>query len=179
MTNWSPKQRQRVSYERRILDSELPEFQIHNPNAPDQCRVEGWHKSNSLRNRYLLQLRNLANFPTMEPSMVVVKPTPLKLKDGSTIPNCSHSFHTLGLEADNALRICIVNKWNARMSFVNLFCRGILWVHCYERHLENGRDIEYQYKNLEDQVRQPIRRGSVRAVPEPFLLRLFKAIFAK
>ena len=88
---------------------------------------------------YTLRIE-LDQFPESVPKVFVMEM--LKTKSGENMDECSASMHTLTSE-NGWTRICHYgNNWRDNVSLWRVIYKCLMWLNCYERHLQTGEDID-------------------------------------
>ncbi len=142
MSRRSLKQCFRLALERSILRREMPQFQFYNP-AYD-IYVEGWASTSVGSGRYKLTAQVPPEYPHQQPGLYVTEPQTLWKHGGQEAINAmgtSHAFHTHSSDRGSSVKICYTSEWDASMTLVWVFLRGILWCEAFDQHLRTGRDL--------------------------------------
>jgi len=92
-------------------------------------------------NLYTLTV-HLAEFPETPPPVTLH--TMLLDKNGHPLSEPSASMHTLRA-IRRKTRICYYhsNAWTPRVSLYKVYIKCLLWLNCYELHLQSGHKMEY------------------------------------
>ena len=140
--SFSPSQQRRIILEKNLLDKYFPGRVSWHTFSSGQPYVEIAMVSNSNRH-YKLRVYISDDFPNSCPEMVLVSPSSLNIKDGSSMPSVSHSFHTIGTK-DGYLLLChfIPSKWTNENTLYQVFMKGRLWIEAYEGHLATGNHMD-------------------------------------
>lgn len=140
--SFSPSQQRRIIVEKNLLDKYFSgRVSWFTPNG-EEAYVEIIMVSNSNR-RYTLRVYIADDFPNSCPSMVLVSPNNLRLRNGSVMPNVSHAYHTIGTK-DGCLLLChfIPSQWTNDNTLYQVFMKGRLWIEAYEGHLDTGKGMD-------------------------------------
>jgi len=139
---WNDRQRQRLTAERRILQHYFPEARWLNPHDASNTRVEIDMPTND-RNRYRLHVMVPHDYPSSQPHLLVVNPSPLRAR-GYDLLATSGVMHTLTplLSHPQCVRICHYRDWDPNKTLYLVLMKARLWVEAYESHLRHGNPID-------------------------------------
>lgn len=157
---WSPDQRYRLALEKKTLQRVMPQFEFFSPTR--DTYVEGVVPPTVGSQVYRLKLELPPNYPYEKPSLFVSSPQVLwKHGNLGTINalNASHEFHTCAQHPSGCVWICFMNGWDASMTMIAIFLRGMFWVEGYAAHLRTGETIA-EFINREKERIQNANRGS-------------------
>ena len=138
----SPDQIRRLLLESEILSREMPQFKLYELFGSN-TRAEGWASTSAGSDRYKLRACIPGAYPDEEPDLYVIQPKTLCKHGGKEALNtmCStHAFHNY--ESENGyVQVCHTLFWDASMTLVRVFTKGLLWLEAYEGHLRTGKNI--------------------------------------
>ncbi len=148
-SEWTVSQWDRILMDMTIITSEMPGFELHNGQDPDQALIVGSISSLEYRYDYRLALYLYPDFPFEMPRLFLHRPSPLYQINGNPLPEKSHDFHTLTSINGKITQICHDKPelWNPWSTLLDVLMKGQLWIMAYERHLSTGMTIEEVYKN--------------------------------
>lgn len=139
----SIEQCSRLAFEEAVLRREMPQVRFYNHS--EDTYVEGRFGVAGALQEYVLRVVLEDNYPDSMPSLYVVSPHTLFLRDGGTINDlgCSHAFHTRANGPGGCVAIChgSADNWHASRTLVQVFIKGVLWLSAYQAHLETGRPL--------------------------------------
>jgi hypothetical protein len=140
--SFSPSQQRRITLEKNLLDKYFPGRVSWQAPSDGQAYVEISMVSNSNKH-YKLRVYIADDIPNSCPQMVLVSPSSLNLKDGTRMPDVSHTFHTIG-NKDGYMLLChfIPSKWTSENTLYQVFMKGRLWIEGYEGHLMTGKPMD-------------------------------------
>lgn len=139
---WSSQQRQRLTAERKILIRYFPEARWVDPQDASRTRVEIDMPTNA-RNRYRLRLIVPSDYPSSQPDLLVVEPSPLRGR-GFDLLETNGRMHTLTplYAHPQSVRVCHYRGWDPNKTLYLVFMKGRLWLEAYEAHLRTGNPID-------------------------------------
>ena len=133
----------RLDNETQALHRFFPQFRIQDPHGARKG-VVGRMKTNSGK-EYVIWLA-LGAFPNEAPSMFVVSPKPLRMKDGRplSVLGPSAPMHVLRPDEHGHPQICHYNDvfWHPMVSLYKILMKARLWLEAYEQHLRHGEPID-------------------------------------
>lgn len=137
---WSLAQRQRLAFERDVLEANFRnKVKWLNPADQEATKVEVSITCSNDK-EYTLRVYLPSDFPNSCPSMIVSSPPKcLKRKNGSSLNHSSREDHTLSSK-DGCTQICHcrANSWRNDYSLYDVITKGLVWLEAYEVHLQNG-----------------------------------------
>ena len=139
---WSDHQRQRLTAERKILQRYFPAARWLDPQDANNTRVEIDMPTNA-HSRYRLHLLVPPDYPSSQPDLLVVHPSPLRAR-GYDLLETSGGMHTLSplYSHPQCVRICHYRGWDPNKSLYLVLMKARLWLEAYEAHLRHGNPID-------------------------------------
>ena len=139
---WNDHQRQRLTAERKILQRYFPAARWLDPHDAANTRVEIDMPTNA-RNRYRLHLLVPSDYPSSQPDLLVVHPSPLRAR-GYDLLDISGGMHTLSplYSHPQCVRICHYRGWDPNKTLYLVLMKARLWLEAYEAHLRHGNPID-------------------------------------
>ena len=151
---WTKEQCERLAVEKKLLERKFPGAQIIAPKENTSIQLESKTASGI---DYTLMSPIPGNFPNSMMPLYVTKPNPLVSYDRRSAINSlksSHNFHTHENKLyGGCVEICYTNHWHPGMTIVKVLSSGIIWMQCYQIHLQTGKTIHNileEYKNKLD-----------------------------
>lgn len=144
----TPTQRERLDFEYWIINRYTPTFKILVSNG-DIC-VEGIITTQS-GGEYLGRLILPDYYPDEEPSVLLVHPRPLPMRDGGQnfdSLGSSGSFCLRGSDAEGNLILCAFTSWDPSKSCAIAISKIALWCEGYENYLKTGETISVYLSRL-------------------------------
>ena len=140
--SFSPSQQRRIILEKNLLDKYFPGRVSWHTSDFNDPHVDISMESNSNR-RYTLRVYITEDFPNSCPSLVLVSPASLNLRNGKPMPDVSHEFHTIGTK-NGFLLLCHFTPsiWTNENTLYQVFMKGRLWIEGYEGHLSTGKAMD-------------------------------------
>lgn len=142
--------KKRIEIEDKIMKLELPQFELYQSN--NESYFWGWHITLYQNRRFLLKLDLSSCYPDEIPSLYVIDPPVLRMRNGGTINalGSSHDFHTNQNGPHGVVNICHFhkNRWDASKTCIGVFYKGILWLEAYDIHLTVGKPIAELIDNI-------------------------------
>jgi len=139
-----PIDMRRLQTEIQLLDKYMPQFKFLKTTYRSKY-FEGWYTTAVGSNSYKLRLELPPWYPNEMPTLCVVSPTILWKQKGGSINSegVTHAFHTLKNGPGGCVQICHSKRerWEASMTCIGVFTRGVLWLEAYDVHLLTGKDI--------------------------------------
>ena len=151
---WNKKQIERLAFEEKLVDKYFSDFNLYHDQNGNPY-FSGWTGTNGRRNDYKLKLVLSPFFPDSEPDLFVVSPRPLRMYDGHQLIKSlgtSHYYHLYSNEANDYVKICHTDEWDASCTCVMILLRGVLWVDGYENHLSTGQTIHEYLTKIEGKL---------------------------
>ena len=139
---WSPDQRYRLALEKKQLQREMPQFEFF--NLAHDTYVEGPVPPTVGSQVFRLRLLLTPNYPHEKPFLIVSSPQVLwkhgNLATINSLGAC-HEFHTCSKHPSGCVAICFMSGWDASMTMIAIFLRGMCWIEGYAAHLRTGESI--------------------------------------
>lgn len=140
---WSLSQRERLAFERKVLERYFRLDEVKWIDPMDDTKVEvAITCSNDVN--YTLRVYLPPDFPNSCPSMVVVSPSGLlQRKNGSLMNSMSGADHTLSSK-DGYTQIChfLPSSWNGNNTLYQVIMKGRVWLEAYEVHLKTDDPLD-------------------------------------
>lgn len=150
---WTKEQIKRLAANRKKLLELFPSIEFFNAKDSANAYMQLNAKTTS-GFAYTLKVPIPKHYPNSMVHLYVSDPNPLKTRDNGTV-NClgeSHAFHTHRNQLYNGcVEICYTDTWNPDISLAKVITSGVIWMQCYQIHLEESgdciHDILQKYKN--------------------------------
>ena len=137
---WSPAQRQRLSFEKNVLEKYFNNRVTWiDPTGDTKIEVRVTCTNNK---EYTLRVYVPTDFPNSVPDMIVKTPSMNKLKRSNGSELQGSLDHVYG-SRDGCTQICHFkpNMWKDNNTLYQVFMKGMIWLEAYEAHLRTGATL--------------------------------------
>ena len=138
---WSPTQRQRLGFEKDLLEKYFRN-RVSWMNPTSDTRVEVRVTCTNDK-QYTLRVYLPSDYPNSCPQMVVSSPSScLRRQNGSLLNESSGADHTYGTR-DGLTVICHFQPslWRDDNTLYQVIMKGLIWLEAYEAHLRTGSPL--------------------------------------
>ena len=143
---WSPAQRQRLAFEKTVLDKYFGD-RVSWTDPTGKARVEVKVVCSDDK-EYILRVYLPPDYPASCPSMIVLPPSVpwfsfyLLTRDGKKMNHaCSLDCTLEGAEGFTCISHCKGSLWKNNDTLYQVFMKGFIWLEAYEAHLRTGKSI--------------------------------------
>ena len=144
---WSPEQRKRLAFEKKLLSVYFPKFEWKSP-ARDTFLL-GPMQTNSHKMAFDLKIVVPDTYPYTRPDVFILTPCPLIGYNGAQMKGPSANNHLLSPDADGHVQICHFHpeRWTVNDTLVKVLLKARLWIEAFEGHASTGRPLDFFLKH--------------------------------